>query len=162
MMNSRKGKVEGKTVVGREKDLEDTATDRQFMRMLHKRKPHLCNSMWGQDRLRAGHQEVGKCSTRGGSWGMYIAFTSAMRIRQATLVLKPRGDVTRNPKQGCQCPPPQKKKDMCPQKKERIYLHDNDNSDKKLDCSKVKINSHISIVKLSPYLRNFNCRKCVI
>ena len=27
------------------------------------------NSMWGQDRLRANRQEVGKCSTRGGSRG---------------------------------------------------------------------------------------------
>ena len=31
-------------------------------------------------------------------------FTSAMRIRQPTLALKPRGDVTRNPKQGYQWP----------------------------------------------------------
>ena len=29
---------------------------------------------------------------------------SAMRIRQPTLALKPRGDVTRNPKQGYQWP----------------------------------------------------------
>ena len=60
----------------------------------------------------SGRQEVGKCSTRGGSQGMYITFTSAMQIRQPTLALKPRGDVTRNPKQGYQCPPPQEK-DMC-------------------------------------------------
>ena len=31
-------------------------------------------------------------------------FASAMRIRQPTLALKPRGDVTRNPKQGYQWP----------------------------------------------------------
>ena len=68
------------------------------------RQPHLCNSMWGQDRLHAGCQEVGKCSTRGGSRGMYITFASAMQIRQPTLALKPRGDVTRNPKQGYQWP----------------------------------------------------------
>ena len=68
------------------------------------RQPHLCNSMWGQDRLRADRHEVGKCSTRGGSQGMYITFASAMRIRQPTLALKPRGDVTRNPKQGYQWP----------------------------------------------------------
>ena len=54
--------------------------------------------------LRAGHQEVGKCSTRGGSRGTYITFASAMQIRQPTLALKPRGDVTRNPKQGYQWP----------------------------------------------------------
>ena len=68
------------------------------------RQPHLCNSMWGQDWLHAGCQEVSKCSTRGESWGMYITFASAMRIRQPTLALKPRGDITRNPKQGYQWP----------------------------------------------------------
>ena len=71
--------------------------------------------MWGSDRLRAGRQEVGKCSTRGESWGMYITFASAKIANKAepTLALKPRGDVTRNPKQGYQWPP---KKDMCPPK----------------------------------------------
>ena len=44
------------------------------------------------------------CSTRGGSQGTYITFASAMRIRQPALALKPRGDVTRNPKQGYQWP----------------------------------------------------------
>ena len=44
------------------------------------------------------------CSTRGGSQGTYITFASAMQIRQPTLALKPRGDVTRNPKQGYQWP----------------------------------------------------------
>ena len=68
------------------------------------RQPHLCNSTWGQDRLCAGCKEAGKCSTRGGSWGMYITFASAMWIRQPTLALKPRGHVTRNPKQGYQWP----------------------------------------------------------
>ena len=65
--------------------------------------------MWGSDRLRAGRQEVGKCSTRGESWGMYITFASAKIANKAepTLALKPRGDVTRNPKQGV--PVPQKK-----------------------------------------------------
>ena len=51
-----------------------------------------------------GCQEVGKCSTRGESWGMFITFTSAMRIRQPTLALKPRGDVTRNPNRGTSGP----------------------------------------------------------
>ena len=64
------------------------------------RQLHLCNSMWGQDWLCASRQEVGKCSTRGVSQGTYITFASTMRIRQSTLALKPRGDVTRNPKQG--------------------------------------------------------------
>ena len=66
--------------------------------------PHLCNSMWGQDRLRASCQDVGTCSTISGSWGTYITFASAMRIRQPTLALKPRGGVIRNPKQGYQWP----------------------------------------------------------
>ena len=62
--------------------------------------------MWGSDRLRAGHQEVGKCSTRGESWGMYVTFASAKIANKAepTMALKPRGDVTRNPKQGYQWP----------------------------------------------------------
>ena len=44
---------------------------------------------------------------------MYVMFASAMQIRQPTLALKPRGDVTRNPKQGVPVAP---KKDMCPAK----------------------------------------------
>ena len=86
--------------------------------------------MWGSDRLRAGRQEVGKCSTRGESWGMYITFASAKIANKAepTLALKPRGDITRNPKQGYQWP---QKKDMCPpktflkkkQKKKHITTH---------------------------------------
>ena len=60
----------------------------------------------GSDRLRAGRQKVGKCSTRGESWGMYVTFASAKIANKAepTLALKPRGDVTRNPKQGYQWP----------------------------------------------------------
>ena len=49
--------------------------------------PHLCNSVWGQDWWQAGHQEVSMCSTRSGSWGMYITFASTMRIRQNPLWL---------------------------------------------------------------------------
>ena len=63
--------------------------------------------MWGSDRLHADRQEVGKCSTRAESWGMYITFASAKKIAnkaEPTLALKPRGDVTRNPKQGYQWP----------------------------------------------------------
>ena len=62
--------------------------------------------MWGSDRLHASCQEVGKCSTRGESWGMYITSTSTKIVNKAepTLALKPRGDVTRNPKQGYQWP----------------------------------------------------------
>ena len=33
----------------------------------------VCGDRTGDD---AGHQEVGMCSTRGGSWGMYITFAS--------------------------------------------------------------------------------------
>ena len=68
------------------------------------RQPHLCNSMWGQDWWQAGCQEVGTCSARGGSQGTYITFSYTMQIRQPTLALKPRGDITRNPKQGYQWP----------------------------------------------------------
>ena len=35
---------------------------------------------------------------------MYITFASAMRIGQPTLALKPKGNVTRNPKQGDEWP----------------------------------------------------------
>ena len=49
-------------------------------------------------------KRLATCSTRDGSQGTYITFASAMRIRQPTLALKPRGDVTRNPKQGYQWP----------------------------------------------------------
>ena len=61
--------------------------------------------MWGSDQLRAGRQEVGKCSTRGESWGMYITFAFAKIANKAesTLALKPR-EVTRNPKQGYKWP----------------------------------------------------------
>ena len=51
------------------------------------RQPYLCNSIWGQDWWQAGCQEVGMCSTRGGSQGTYITFTSTMRIRQNPLWL---------------------------------------------------------------------------
>ena len=68
--------------------------------------PPLQACMWGSDRLHAGCQEVCKCSTRGESWGMYITFASAKIANKAepTLALKPRGDLTRNPKQGYQWP----------------------------------------------------------
>ena len=47
---------------------------------------HMC--MWGSDQLHNGHQEVGTCSTRGGSWGMYITFGSVKKwIRQNPLWL---------------------------------------------------------------------------
>ena len=64
-------------------------------------------------------------SVGGGSRGTYITFASAMRIRQPTLALKPRGDVTRNPKQGYQWP--QKWTCVCAKnffkkKKKRSYL----------------------------------------
>ena len=52
------------------------------------------------------NQELSRCSTRGRSQGMYITFTSAKQVNKAepTLALKPRGDVTRNQKQGYQWP----------------------------------------------------------
>ena len=68
--------------------------------------PTYAHAWWGSDWLCAGCQEVSKCSTRGESWGMYITFASAKIANKAepTLALKPRGDVTRNPKQGYQWP----------------------------------------------------------
>ena len=46
------------------------------------------------------------CSTRGGSQEMYIHYIRLCNANKAepTLALKPRGDVTRNPKQGYQWP----------------------------------------------------------
>ena len=63
----------------------------------------------------AGYKEVGRCSTKGGSSGMYITFTSAKTRNKAgpTLALKPRADITRNPKQGTSGP---KIGHMCPPK----------------------------------------------
>ena len=54
--------------------------------------------------VRQSAKRLASVSTRGGSRGTYITFASAMRLRQPTLALKPRGDVTRNPKQGYQWP----------------------------------------------------------
>ena len=46
------------------------------------------------------------CNTWGGSQEMYIHYICLCNANKAelTLALKPRGDVTRNPKQGCQWP----------------------------------------------------------
>ena len=55
----------------------------------------------------AGRQEVGRCRTRGESQGMCNATgTPLLSLNKAepTLALKPRGDVTRSPKQGYQWP----------------------------------------------------------
>ena len=69
-----------------------------------------------------GRQEVSRCHTRGESQGMCnITCMPPLSSNKAepTLALKPRGDVTRSPKQGYQwthkkdsCPPKIKKK--CP------------------------------------------------
>ena len=54
--------------------------------------------------------------------GTYSTFASAMRIRQPTLALKPRGDVTRNPKHGYQWP--QNRTCVCQElKKEKKRTH---------------------------------------
>ena len=53
----------------------------------------------------AGHQEVSRCHTRGESQGTYITYVSAKcEYRLPTLALKPRGDITRSPKQGISGP----------------------------------------------------------
>ena len=65
----------------------------------------LFGCMWGSDWLHAGCQEISICSNRGGSHGMYITFASGkVNKAEPTLALNPRGDVTRNPKQGYQWP----------------------------------------------------------
>ena len=72
----------------------------------------------------AGHQEVGRCRTSGESQGMCnVTCTSLLSSNKAepTLALKPRGDITRSPKQGYQWP---HKKHSCPPKilkKRRVY-----------------------------------------
>ena len=60
----------------------------------------------------AGCQEVGRCCTRGES-REHISHMppSKVKIRLPTLVLKPRENITRSPKQGYQWP---HKKDLCP------------------------------------------------
>ena len=63
---------------------------------------HTCREVTGHH---AGHQEVVRCSTRGGSWGMYITFASTKENKvEPTLALKHRGDITKNPKQGTSGP----------------------------------------------------------
>ena len=72
--------------------------------------PTCASNILGQDMNPVGRPAMltvkrsATCSTRGGSQGTYITFASGMRIRQPALALKPRGDVTRNPKQGYQWP----------------------------------------------------------
>ena len=65
--------------------------------------PHLCNSVWGQNWLHGGCQEVGIAVAPEVDLGeCTLRLPSAMQKRQPTLALKPREDVTRNPKQGYQ------------------------------------------------------------
>ena len=64
----------------------------------------------------AGHQEFGRCHTRGKSQGTCnLTCMPPLSSNKAvpTLALKPRGDITRSPKQGYQWP---HKKDSCPAK----------------------------------------------
>ena len=55
----------------------------------------------------------GKCHTRGESEESVVCRWGSMQVRESTLVLKPRADVTRSSKQGYQWP---HKKDLCPTK----------------------------------------------
>ena len=49
---------------------------------------HACRETIGHY---AGHKEVGRCSMRGGSWGMFITFASTKVNKvEPTLALKPR------------------------------------------------------------------------
>ena len=61
-----------------------------------------CGEVTGCD---ASHQEVSRWNTWDGSQGMYITFASTkVNKAEPTLALKPRGDITRNPKQGYHWP----------------------------------------------------------
>ena len=67
------------------------------------------SQVFGRDRLssHAGRQEISRCSTRGESLGMCNATRTpppSVNKAEPTLALKPRGDVTRSPKQGYQWP----------------------------------------------------------
>ena len=87
--------------------------------------PDACGEVTGCD---SGHQEVVKCSTRGGPQGMYIMFTSTKQLNKAepTLALKPR-----NPNRGTNDP---KIEHMCPpktfEKRKRNLPHDIDMTEK--------------------------------
>ena len=89
---------------------------------------HQCLAgMWKRQlSCHASHQEVSRCHTRGESQGTCnITCTPPLSLNKAepTLALKPRGDVTRSPKQGYQWP---HRKDSCPpknlKKKKKKYL----------------------------------------
>ena len=79
------------------------------------KKSHLCTCMWGSDWLHAGCQEVGKCSTRGESWGMYVTFASAKIANKAepTSGFETQRRRHQKSKTGVPVAP---KKDMCPPK----------------------------------------------
>ena len=63
------------------------------------------DACWEVTGCDASCQEVGRCSTRGGSQGMYyIHLHKKANKAEPTLALKPRGDLTRNPKQWYQWP----------------------------------------------------------
>ena len=71
----------------------------------------------------AGCQEIGRCHTRGDSEESVVCKGWSMQVRESTLALKPRVDVTRIPKQGYQWP---HKKVLCPpkfKKSEKIRKH---------------------------------------
>ena len=103
---------------------------------------HQCLAGMWKRRLdcHAGRQEVSRCHTRGESQGMCnITRTPPLSSNkpEPTLTLKPRGDVTRSPKQGYQWP---HKKHSCPPKikKKKLFTvwsrktsrdHPNDVSD---------------------------------
>ena len=79
---------------------------------------HQClTGMWKRQLgCHTGHQEVGRCHGRGEPQGMcnitHMPLLSSNKA-EPTLALKPRGDVTRSPKQEYQWP---HKKDSCPPK----------------------------------------------
>ena len=65
--------------------------------------PTSADACWELTGCDADHQDFSRCSTRGGSQQMYITFASTKANKaEPTMALKPRGTITRNPKQGYQ------------------------------------------------------------
>ena len=71
---------------------------------------HIIHNDHGNSLVKCGHQEVSRCRTSGKIWGIQCAEVTKHAMRESTLALKPRADVTRSPKQGYQW---SHKKDLC-------------------------------------------------